>query len=219
MAKLAGLGAEVGGEFCGDVFGLNDSALNDELTASIGRKHCASGLNVFVTSRSADDVSSEWRSCDSDIKILMVPFSPMRYETSPGSIQTDNSAGRFSKISLIGTPLSRAARSRTASVGSPVFKHRNAEPCKCQIKKQKKMPLSHNKRSICNSVFTVGLLLNIRIENRLRIHYSRKIRFGNILLLLTVQTFIAGYNFTRFINGQTSDKINFVQILWFSLLL
>lgn len=131
MAELAGLGAEVGGEFCGDVFGLNDNALIDELTASIGRKHCASGLNVFVTSRSADDVSSEWRSCDSEIKILMVPFSPMRYDTSPGSIQTESSAGKFSKISLIGTPLSRAARSRTASVGSPVFKHRNAEPCNC----------------------------------------------------------------------------------------
>lgn len=59
LAELAGLGAEVGGEFCGDIFGLNDNALNDELTTSIGRKHCASGLNVFVTSRSADDVSSE----------------------------------------------------------------------------------------------------------------------------------------------------------------
>uniref|UniRef100_A0A336K7Z0 CSON001058 protein n=1 Tax=Culicoides sonorensis TaxID=179676 RepID=A0A336K7Z0_CULSO len=48
------------------------------------------------------------------------PFSPIRYETSFGSIQTDNSAGRFSKISVIGTPLSRAARSNTASIGSPV---------------------------------------------------------------------------------------------------
>lgn len=140
MAELAGLGAlaDVGGEFCGDVFGLNDNALNDELTASIGRKHCASGLNVFVTSRSADEVSSEWRSCDSDIKILMVPFSPIRYDTSPGSIQTDNSAGKFSKISLIGTPLSRAARSKTASVGSPVFRHRNAEPYKNKHKTEMK---------------------------------------------------------------------------------
>lgn len=59
LPEFAGLGADVGGEFCGEVFGLNDNALSEELTASIGRKHCASGLNVFVTSRSAEDVSSE----------------------------------------------------------------------------------------------------------------------------------------------------------------
>lgn len=59
---------------------------------------------------------------------LTNPFSPIRYETSPGSIQTANSAGKFSKISAIGTPLSRAALSKTASVGSPVFKHLKAEP-------------------------------------------------------------------------------------------
>lgn len=53
------LDAEVGGEFCGEFLGLNDSAPSDVFTASIGRKHCASGLNVLVTSRSADDVSSE----------------------------------------------------------------------------------------------------------------------------------------------------------------
>lgn len=39
VPELAGLGADVGGEFCGDVFGLNDNATIDELTASIGRKH------------------------------------------------------------------------------------------------------------------------------------------------------------------------------------
>lgn len=61
---------------------------------------------------------------------LTAPFSPMRYDTSPGSIQTDSSAGKFSKMSVMGTPLSRAARSNTASIGSPVFRHRNAEPCK-----------------------------------------------------------------------------------------
>lgn len=53
----------------------------------------------------------------------------MRYETSPGSTHTDNSAGKFSKISPIGTPLSRAAISSTISIGSPVLRHRNAEPC------------------------------------------------------------------------------------------
>lgn len=63
------LDADVGGEFCGEFFGLNDSAPSDVLMASIGRKHCASGLNVLVTSRSADDVSSEWRSCDSEKRI------------------------------------------------------------------------------------------------------------------------------------------------------
>lgn len=60
---------------------------------------------------------------------LTAPFSPMRYDTSPGSTQTANSAGRFSNISVIGTPLSRAARSNTASIGSPVLRHRKAEPC------------------------------------------------------------------------------------------
>ena len=60
---------------------------------------------------------------------LTAPFSPIRYETSPGSTHTDNSAGKFSKISPIGTPLSRAATSSTTSIGSPVLRHRNAEPC------------------------------------------------------------------------------------------
>lgn len=59
---------------------------------------------------------------------LTAPFSPIRYETSPGSTHTDNSAGKFSKISPIGTPLSRAAISNTTSIGSPVLRHRNAEP-------------------------------------------------------------------------------------------
>lgn len=63
------LDADVGGEFCGEFFGLKDKAPSDVLTASIGRKHCASGLNVLVTSRSADDVSSECRSCDSEKRI------------------------------------------------------------------------------------------------------------------------------------------------------
>lgn len=58
LATAAGDGADVGGELCGDDFGLKDNTLIDELTASIGRKHCASGLNVFVTSRSAELVSS-----------------------------------------------------------------------------------------------------------------------------------------------------------------
>lgn len=137
LADEAGDDADVDGELCGDDFGLNDNALIDELTASIGRKHCASGLNVFVTSRSADDVSSAWRSFDSEKRILTAPFSPMRYETSPGSTQTANSAGKFSRISLIGTPDSRAARPKTESVGSPVFKQRNADPCKKNKNKQK----------------------------------------------------------------------------------
>lgn len=59
LAADAGEGADVGGELCGDDFGLKDNTLMDELTDSIGRKHWASGLNVFVTSRSADVVSSE----------------------------------------------------------------------------------------------------------------------------------------------------------------
>lgn len=58
VALNDGLGADVGGEPCGDVFGLKLKPLKLLLTASIGRKHCASGLNVFVTSRSAD--KSSW---------------------------------------------------------------------------------------------------------------------------------------------------------------
>lgn len=34
-----GEGADVGGELCGDDFGLKDNTLIDELTDSIGRKH------------------------------------------------------------------------------------------------------------------------------------------------------------------------------------
>ena len=62
-----GLGADVGGEPCGDVFGLKLSALKLLLTASIGLKHCASGLKVFVTSRSAEE--SSWWSFDSEYRI------------------------------------------------------------------------------------------------------------------------------------------------------
>jgi hypothetical protein len=54
----------------------------------------------------------------------------MRYDTSPGSTQTESSAGKFSRISAMGTPLSRAAISNTTSIGSPVFRHRKAEPWK-----------------------------------------------------------------------------------------
>lgn len=61
---------------------------------------------------------------------LTAPFSPMRYDTSPGSTQTESSAGKFSRISAMGTPLSRAAISNTTSIGSPVFRHRKAEPWK-----------------------------------------------------------------------------------------
>lgn len=70
-------------------------------------------------------ISKQWK----EPHTLTAPFSPMRYDTSPGSTHTANSAGRFSNISVIGTPLSRAARSNTASIGSPVLRHRNAEPC------------------------------------------------------------------------------------------
>lgn len=59
-----GLGADVGGEPCGDAFGLKLSPERLLLTASIGRKHWASGLNVFVTSRSAEQ--SSWWSFDSE---------------------------------------------------------------------------------------------------------------------------------------------------------
>lgn len=69
---------------------------------------------------------------------LTAPFSPMRYETSPGSTHTDSSAGRFSKISAMGTPLSRAAISSTTSIGSPVFKHRKAEPWKFVVQEKVK---------------------------------------------------------------------------------
>lgn len=67
VALNVGLGADVGGEPCGDVFGLKLKLLRFVLTASIGRKHWASGLNVFVTSRSADE--SSWWSFDSEYKI------------------------------------------------------------------------------------------------------------------------------------------------------
>lgn len=54
----------VDGDPFGVVFGLRQSWLRLLLTASIGRKHCASGLNVFVTSRSAQ--VSSCRSLDSE---------------------------------------------------------------------------------------------------------------------------------------------------------
>lgn len=54
----------VDGDPLGDVIGLRQSWLRLLLTASIGRKHCASGLNVLVTSRSAH--VSSWRSLDSE---------------------------------------------------------------------------------------------------------------------------------------------------------
>lgn len=48
-----GLDDDVGDESFGELFGLKVSPFNVELMISIGRKHCASGLNVVVTSRSA----------------------------------------------------------------------------------------------------------------------------------------------------------------------
>jgi hypothetical protein len=48
-----GLVDEIGDESLGEPFGLNVKPFNDELRISIGRKHCASGLKVVVTSRSA----------------------------------------------------------------------------------------------------------------------------------------------------------------------
>lgn len=48
-----GLVDDVGDKSFGELLGLRESTLNDELIISIGRKHCASGLNVEVTSRSA----------------------------------------------------------------------------------------------------------------------------------------------------------------------
>lgn len=48
-----GLVDDVGDESLGEPFGLKVIPFNDELKISIGRKHCASGLNVDVTSRSA----------------------------------------------------------------------------------------------------------------------------------------------------------------------
>lgn len=80
----------------------------------------------------------------------------MRYETSPGSIHTDNSAGTFSKMSVMGTPLSRAARSNTASVGSPVFKHRNAEPCIKCTEEEEKNKTSEKKESVEQKTNIVG---------------------------------------------------------------
>lgn len=63
-----GLPVDASGDPLGDVFGLILSVPKLELTASIGRKHCASGLNVFVTSRSAEEESS-WCSLDSEKRI------------------------------------------------------------------------------------------------------------------------------------------------------
>lgn len=48
-----GLVDDIGDESLGEPFGLNVSPFKDELNISIGRKHCASGLKVVVTSRSA----------------------------------------------------------------------------------------------------------------------------------------------------------------------
>lgn len=48
----------------------------------------------------------------------------LQFITSPGSIQTDMSTGRFSRISLMLTLASCAAFSKTGSVGLPVFRHR-----------------------------------------------------------------------------------------------
>lgn len=127
-----GLVEEIDAVSLGEPFGLlKVKALIELLIISMGRKHCASGLKVVVTSLSAAaQLSSIISLCFcSEYKILTCPFSPIRKLTSPGSTQTDNSAGKFSRISPIGTPLSRAATSNTMSVGSEVFRHRNAEPC------------------------------------------------------------------------------------------
>lgn len=48
-----GLVDDIGDESFGEPFGLKVIPFNDELNISIGRKHCASGLKVVVTSRSA----------------------------------------------------------------------------------------------------------------------------------------------------------------------
>lgn len=48
-----GLVDDVGEESLGELFGLSVKPHKDELRISIGRKHCASGLKVVVTSRSA----------------------------------------------------------------------------------------------------------------------------------------------------------------------
>ena len=48
-----GLVDEVGDESLGELLGLSVKPFSDELMISMGRKHCASGLNVVVTSRSA----------------------------------------------------------------------------------------------------------------------------------------------------------------------
>lgn len=126
-----GLVEEIDAVSLGEPLGLLKlSAFIDELIISIGRKHWASGLKVVVTSRSAAQLSSDVSVCFcSEYKIFTGPFSPMRKLTSPGSTQTDSSAGKLSKISPIGTPLSRAATSNTISVGSDVFRQRYAEPC------------------------------------------------------------------------------------------
>ena len=48
-----GLVDDIGDESFGEPFGLKVIPFKDELNISIGRKHCASGLKVVVTSRSA----------------------------------------------------------------------------------------------------------------------------------------------------------------------
>lgn len=65
-----GLVDEVGDRSLGELLGLNESPLNDELIISIGRKHWASGLNVEVTSRSALLSSNDSCLC-SEYKIWM----------------------------------------------------------------------------------------------------------------------------------------------------
>lgn len=62
-----GLDDDVGGDPCGEVLGLKLSPFMLELTASIGRKHWASGLKVLVTSWSVDE--SSVRSLFSEYKI------------------------------------------------------------------------------------------------------------------------------------------------------
>lgn len=67
-----GLEEDVGDESLGELLGLSVNPFNDELMISIGRKHCASGLKVVVTSRSAllssgeSCFCSEYRICDAN---------------------------------------------------------------------------------------------------------------------------------------------------------
>lgn len=104
-----------------------------------------------------------------DVLTLTAPFSPMRYETSPGSIHTDSSAGKFSKMSVMGTPLSRAARSNTASIGSPVFKHRNAEPYKNIHTKRERESEQVEQQKRMNVVWSIESNMrdeNIKVESK-----------------------------------------------------